>query len=118
MAKQLIRITEGDLHKIIEESVNRILKEEFQINLNNNGKEGFNNVNRWRSAAQEIQTKGSTIINIPLDYDNFLQANLMKTQRGGIYLETKDLKKEYASISDAFKALQDYAQSMVNYEED
>ena len=113
--KQMIRLTEGDLHNIIKESVNRILKEEFQINLNNNGKEGFNNVNRWRAAAQEIQTKGSTIINIPLDYDNFLQANLMKTQRGGIYLETKDLKKEYASISDAFKALQDYAQSMVNY---
>ena len=27
MAKQIIRLTEGDLHKIIEESVNQILCE-------------------------------------------------------------------------------------------
>lgn len=27
MAKQLIRLTEGDLHRIIKESVNRVLKE-------------------------------------------------------------------------------------------
>lgn len=44
----------------------------------------------------------------------FLQANLMKTQRGGIYLEAKGLRKEYASISDAFSALQDYANDMMN----
>lgn len=115
-AKQnnIIRMTESDLHKIIKETVNKIIKENFEISLTNNGKEGFNNVNRWRAAAHEIQTKGSTIINIPLDYNNFLQANLMKTQRGGIYLSTKGLNKEYVSISDAFKALQDHAINIMN----
>ena len=112
--KQVIRLTESDLHKIIKETVNKILKEDYQINLTNKGQEGWNNVNKWRAAANEIQSKGSTIINIPLDYDNFLQANLMKTQRGGIYLEAKGLRKEYASISDAFSALQDYANNMMN----
>ena len=71
MKKQVIRLTESDLHQIIKESVNKILKEDFQINLTNNNKEGWNNVNKWRAAANELQTKGSVIINIPLDYDNF-----------------------------------------------
>ena len=109
-----IKLIESKLKQIVAESVKKVLKEEFQINLTNNGKEGWNNVNKWRAAANELQTKGSVIINIPLDYDNFLQANLMRTQRGGIYLETKDFRKEYASISDAFKALQDYANNMMN----
>lgn len=115
MNKKTIRLTESDLHNIIKESVKKIIKEEFQISLNNNGKEGFNNVKRWRAAANEIETKGSTIINIPLDYDNFLQARLTKTQRGGVYLETKGLNIECASISEAFKRLQDYAHDMKNY---
>ena len=114
MKKQVIRLTESDLHQIIKESVNKILKEDFQINLTNNNKEGWNNVNKWRAAANELQTKGSVIINIPLDYDNFLHANLMRTERGSIYLEAKGLRKEYTSISDAFKALQDYANNMMN----
>jgi len=112
--KQVIRLTEGDLQQIIKESVNKILKEDFQINLTNNNKEGWNNVNKWRAAANDLQTKGSVIINIPLDYDNFLHANLMKTERGSIHLEAKGLRKEYTSISDAFKALQDYANNMMN----
>lgn len=32
--KQIIRLTEGDLHKIIKESVNRILKEDFEQDFN------------------------------------------------------------------------------------
>lgn len=109
-----IKLTESKLKQIVAESVKKILKEEFQIDLANNGEEGWNTANKWRAAANELQTKGSAIINIPLDYNNFLQANLMKTQRGGVYLETKGLRKEYASISDAFKALQDHANIMMN----
>ncbi len=30
MRKQVVRLTEGDLHRIIKESVNRILREEFE----------------------------------------------------------------------------------------
>ena len=41
--KQVIRLTESDLHKIIKETVNKILKEDYQINLTNKGKEGWNN---------------------------------------------------------------------------
>lgn len=115
MAKQkIIKLTENELKQIVAESVKKVLKEDFQINLTNNGKEGWNNANKWRAAANELQTKGSVLINIPLDYDNFLQANLMRTQRGSIYLETKGLRKEYASISEAFKALQDHANNMMN----
>lgn len=77
LSNHCTRLTESDLHQIIKESVNKILKEDFQINLTNNNKEGWNNVNKWRAAANELQTKGSVIINIPLDYDNFLHANLM-----------------------------------------
>lgn len=109
-----IKLTESKLKQIVAESVKKVLKEEFQINLTNNDKEGWNNANKWRAAANELQTKGSVIINIPLDYDDFLQANLMRTQRGNIYLETEGFRKEYASISDAFKALQDYASDMMN----
>ena len=32
--KQVIRLTESDLHRIIKESVNRILKESIMDNLN------------------------------------------------------------------------------------
>lgn len=110
-----IKLTESKLKQIVSESVKRVLKEEFQIGLNNNGKTGFQNINLWRAAANEIKTKGSTIINIPLDYDKFLQARLTRTQRGGVYLETKNLNKEFASISDAFNTLQGYAQNMKNY---
>ena len=38
----------------------------------------------------------------------------MKTQRGGVYLETKGINKEYASISDAFTVLQQYARQKYN----
>ena len=114
MKKQVIRLTEDDLHRIIKESVNKVLNEEYQINLDMDGKQGFQNVNLWRAAAQEIQEKGSTIINIPLDYDKFIHARLMKTQRGGVYLETKGINKEYASISEAFTVLQQYAKQKYN----
>ena len=114
MSKRTVRLTESDLHNIIKESVNKILKEDFQINLNNNNKQGLNNVKNWKAAANELQNKGFVTINIPLDYDNFLTANLEITQRGGVYLETKGLRKEYASISNAFKVLQDYANNMMN----
>ena len=114
MSKKLVRLTEGDLHRIIKESVNKVLNEEYQISLNMDSKQGFQNVNLWRAAAQEIQEKGSTIINIPLDYDKFIHARLMKTQRGGVYLETKGINKEYASISEAFTVLQQYAKQKYN----
>ena len=32
--KQIIRLTEGDIHKIVKESVNRILKEDFEQDFN------------------------------------------------------------------------------------
>ena len=95
----------------MEEEVAVLKEEEYQINhLSKN----WDSVNQWRAAAQEIQEKGSTIINIPLDYDKFIHARLMKTQRGGVYLETKGINKEYASVSEAFTVLQQYAKQKYN----
>jgi hypothetical protein len=112
--KQIIRLTEGDLHRIIKESVNKILKEDYQITLSNSGKQGLTNMHNWVAAMNEIKTKGETIIHIPLDYDYIIDARLYKTERGGIYLETKDIHKEYASINDAFLALKGYAEELNN----
>lgn len=85
-----------------------IRKMNEEIDMGQQGEDDFDDVNKWRTAANEIQTKGSTIINIPIEPNNFVQAKLMKTQRGGIYLETNNLRKEYPSISDAFSALRGY----------
>ena len=37
MTKKLVKLTEGDLHKIIKESVNKLIKEYYK----KSGKEGF-----------------------------------------------------------------------------
>lgn len=114
MSKKIVRLTEGDLYRVIKESVNKILNEEYQINLDMNGKQGFQNVRLWQAAASEIQQKGSTIINIPLSYDKFIHARLMQTQRGGVYLETDGINKEFTSISDAFTVLRQHAEQKYN----
>ena len=72
MAKQVIRLTEGDLHKIIEESVERIISE----NMENEGfwnnfktgvktfanapkaKGGLNLGARWDAAKKNYATQG------------------------------------------------------------
>lgn len=113
MRRKTIKLTESDLHNIIKESVKKLLKEEvFHITLNNNGNEGVKNVKKWRAVADELKTKGSVMIYIPLYFDNTLEASLEKTERGGVYLYAKGLNKEYASISSAISALQSYAHDL------
>ena len=91
------------------------MNEECQINLTKQGSDDFDNINKWRAAANEIQTNGSTITNIPINSNNFVQARLMKTQRGCIYLETDELREEYASISDAFSTRQGYVEDIMSH---
>lgn len=112
MKKQLIRLTENDLHNIINECVEKILKEDFQISLSNSGPEGFKNMQNWIAAMNELKTKGETIIHIPVDYDKIIDAKLIKTERDTVYLETKDIHKEYSSFNDAVHALKGYASDM------
>lgn len=80
MKKQLIRLTENDLHNIINECVEKILKEDFQISLSNSGPEGFKNMQNWIAAMNELKTKGETIIHIPVDYDKIIDAKLIKNE--------------------------------------
>ena len=47
-----IKLTESKLKQIVAESVKKVLREDFQINLTNNSKEGWNNVNKWRAACK------------------------------------------------------------------
>lgn len=110
MSKKLIRLTESDLHRIIKESVNKILKEEeYQINhLSKN----WDSVNQWRAAAQDLQNKGYTIIHIPIGNYKTFTANLAKTQRNTIQLDGNGINKEFTSISDAFTFLQHYVESL------
>ena len=109
MSKKLIRLTEGDLHRIIKESVNKILNEEYQINhLSHN----WDSVNQWRAAAQDLQNKGYVIIHIPIGNYKTFTANLAKTQRNTIQLDGNGINKEFTSISDAFTFLQQYVEGL------
>ena len=54
MAKQLIRLTESDLHRIIEESVNRVLNEGFMDSLKGAAQ-------GWKQGANTVKANGSAL---------------------------------------------------------
>lgn len=112
MKKQLIRLTESDLHNIIRESVNRILQEEFQITLSNDGKEGFQNMMNSVAAINELKKTGETTIVIPTDNGDTVRAKLSQTQNNTIYVDSSTIKKEFNSVDDAIKALKDCARKI------
>ena len=56
MEKKLIRLTEGDLHRIVKESVNNILNEWcfFKTDPSEaDNEEEYNNITKWRREAQK-----------------------------------------------------------------
>ena len=108
--KQLIRLTEGDLHRIIKESVNKILKEEFQITLSNSGKEGLQNMMNSVAAVNELKSKGETQIVIPTHNDNAIHATLYQSENGGIRVESNVIQDEFPSINHAIQALKKCAE--------
>ena len=57
MAKKLIRLTESDLHKVITESVNRIIKEYTEKDTDIRGKNVFAVYKKGTSPTNKNQTK-------------------------------------------------------------
>ena len=56
MNKKMIRLTESDLHNIIKESVNKVLKEYFFPSTNPNDTdsiEDYDEMTRWRRGGQK-----------------------------------------------------------------
>ena len=70
MKKKLVRLNESDLHRIVKESVNRVLKESSYDSMGNFDQESHNNDNRKRltdelkKIAREMSQSISTIGNI------------------------------------------------------
>ena len=64
MNKKLIRLTEQDLHKIVKESVNKILKEDFEFT------ERFNNINDDDNSINMFNKKGRSE-KVPLSGDYY-----------------------------------------------
>ena len=104
MNKKLIRITESDLHKIVNESVNKILNEvgktsDYQRKLG------------ALQARKVINTDGETIDGF---FDN--QAR----EGGDIYKYARDQRSEFGDDSDEFgntinPLYKDYSQGYIDY---
>lgn len=63
MNKKLIKLTEADLHKIVKQSVNRILKEDIQ----NGRKEFERQVMKWEDDLERISSSMKSIASNPKD---------------------------------------------------
>ena len=112
MKKQIIRLTESDLHNIITESVNRIL-EDYQLSLSNEGQEGFNNMMNVVKAQNELQTNGEVILHILIGNNEIIDVSIRK-ENGGYMCHAKGLEKLCATPSDAMKIAMDYARDINN----
>ncbi len=100
MAKQLIRLTESDLHKIIKESVNRILNEwecdERPQEMNIDGKYNFGNI--------EVIIRG-TSMGIPrIEYRTAHEGNQAQGLWGQKFMEV--FKNFYQQTQDKEKSIQ------------
>lgn len=51
--KKIVRLTEGDLHRIVKESVGRILNEYEEIYASRKGKPALSRRPRWRKEQEE-----------------------------------------------------------------
>lgn len=115
MAKKLVRLTEGDLHRIVKESVSRILKESQEINAENVGRQFINFIEKYHGGVL-LQTivdcesgneVGAPISPLPTIIPEFEEAMGQKM--------TSEMRQE---IKRAYNEWWYYAQSQLMPEED
>jgi hypothetical protein len=95
MAKQLIRLTESDLHRIVKESVNTLLKEFFFLKTdpsqadNEEEHESITKMRqRWQKEdAKEAEKKSPA-------HDNREAAKTWVTKKSGQYMSPKKMRKK------------------------
>lgn len=105
--KKLYNIIMEDVAKIVKKHLN----EEYQITLTHDGKEGFQNMQKWVFAMNELNKTGEVVIHIVIDYNKTLTALVTKTDRNTVSVDVEGLNKEYASVNDAFVALKSHAEN-------
>ena len=106
MSKKIL--TETQIREIVRKSIEEILSENINIDLNKDGQFWHRKANIWSNAANEIKEKGSAEINVPTNRGDIVKAILYKSTRGGIRLKVGDIEREFGNMADAFIVLRNY----------
>ena len=95
--KKIIRLTEGDIHKIVKKSVNKILQEAY-FNPNDDGSDDDDELYDELEAAGA--TEGATEKQL-FGWREDLWINVNKTLQNANYLFNKTRDERYAKIAEA-----------------
>ena len=115
--KQLIRITEGDLHRIIEESVSRVLMERDE---NLKWEKFFNIWNEWHDLGVvcHINNDDKVLIKNKVENDEKLMNYFNSNEYDKIIKSIGDTIERIGSMSKVHKRIQDYLDKEREYQND
>lgn len=94
-------LTEDKLRQIVRETIENIINEDIDINVNNN-QNPFNKSNTWRTAINEINENGYTFVNIPINNNDILKFKLTKHRLGSIQVDFNNKTKLCMTMAEAF----------------
>lgn len=116
MKKQIIRLTEDDLHKIVENTINRILKENDYglLTTNNTGKLGLRNAKIFNDIRQKLNNGESVSYQFPLTMDKVLSANITPLHDNVFNVETNYTSKQVVGVDYVIKYISDLYTSLKN----
>ena len=123
MNKKLIRITESDLHRIVKQSVNRILREDYgnnEISLNISYFDGndLNNVRYVNSLYKSIRNGESKNITVDCGRFGYIMFSFMTDKNGicnfRVVPTIHGCKKNFSSVNNKYP-VNDALNIMNNY---
>lgn len=122
MAKKLVRLTEGDLHRIIKESVNKILKEDVGVSYPKSfGNDGtvYSQVIKIGLTQEDLDALNSKLIEIADYYDTPDENGaIQKHMLNGHEMSSENVRKTLHFGKNNLKLSQLYALSeLLNWKE-
>ena len=96
MEKKLIRLTEGDLHRVVKESVNSILNEWFFFKTDPSeadNEEEYNELTNWRKGLQKKAAEKAKDEH-PFQRDSRKAAEYWTRKKKGQYTSPKQMRKK------------------------
>lgn len=119
MKKQIIRLTESDLHNIIENTVNRVLKEyennDYGIISNNNvGKQGMKKAKMFNEIKLKLINNENVSYNLPIDFDKVFSINISPLGNNVFSIETNYGNKKQVGVDNVLKVINDMYTDIMN----
>jgi hypothetical protein len=102
--KKIIRLTEGDLHKIVKKSVNKILRESYY----NPDEDDFDDDDELNDELEAAGATGGATEEQLFGWREDLWININKTLQNANYLFNKTRDERYAKIAEAVSNALDY----------